>query len=208
MSLYPVNLKAEGRLCTIVGGGAVARRKAGALLDCGARVRVVAPALDRSFEPLYGRFEHVARAYRWGDLEGSFIVIAATDDEDVNRAVVEEARGRHLLLNVVDRPDECNFYVPSCVRRGGLLVTVSTGGQLPALSKQLRQRLEMEFPEEWAGVLELMGQARQRLVFRIKDEETRKRCLTELAGLDLVTVFQQGGRDAVEAEIEKCISQY
>lgn len=208
MSLYPVNLKVEGRLCTVIGGGAVALRKVESLLGCGARVRVVSPALDSGFEPLHGRFEHVARPYHWGDLKDSFMAIAATDDEDTNRAVEEEARGRHVLVNVVDSPGQCDFYVPSSVVRGDLMITVSTGGQLPALSRQIRKRLEVEFPEEWAGVLDLMGKARQRLTFRIKDEEERRRCLTELAEMDLLPVFLDGGREAVEAAIDKCISQY
>lgn len=208
MTLYPVNLKVKGRLCTVIGGGDVALRKVESLLDCGARARVVSPALDSGFEPLHGRFEHVARPYHWGDLKDSFLAIAATDDEDTNRAVEEEARGRHVLVNVVDSPAQCDFYVPSSVVRGDLMITVSTGGRLPALSRQIRKRLEVEFPEEWAGVLDLMGKARQRLTFRIKDEEERRRCLTELAEMDLLPVFLDGGREAVEAAIDKCISQY
>lgn len=208
MALYPANLKVEGRLCTVIGGGAVAVRKAEALIKCGARVRVIAPALDSAFEPLHGSFEHVARPYRWGDLEGSFIAIVATDDEDTNRAVEEEAHGRHLLLNVVDRPGRCDFYVPSTVRRGDLMVTVSTGGQFPALSRRLRRQLEQEFPEAWSQVLALLGKARRRVVFRIKDEGKRRQCLAEMAELDLTPVFKRGGQEAVEAEIEKCISRY
>jgi precorrin-2 dehydrogenase/sirohydrochlorin ferrochelatase len=208
VSLYPINLKVESRLCTIIGGGRVAVRKAASLLECGAEVKVISPALDPEFEMYHGRFEHVARPYRWGDLEGSFLAIAATDEEETNRAVEEEAHGRHLLLNVVDKPEQCNFYVPSTIRRGELLITVSTGGELPALSKRLRRRLQEEFPEEWAEALTLLGEARRRVIASVSDEAKKSECLGELAALDLVTPLREGGPEQARAEIEKCISRY
>lgn len=208
MTLYPVNLKITGRRCTIVGGGEVALRKAESLLECGARLRVVAPALDPGFDSWHGRFEHIARPYRWGDLEGSFLVIAATDDEKTNQAVEEETLGRHLLLNVVDQPERCNFYVPASVRRGELLLTVATGGQSPALAKRLRLRLEEHYGPEWEPVLNLLGKARQRVIDSIGDPEQRRRCLTALAGLDLIDEYRHGGEIAVQAEIDRCISRF
>ncbi|MHB0866822.1 MAG: precorrin-2 dehydrogenase/sirohydrochlorin ferrochelatase family protein [Thermoleophilia bacterium] len=208
MSLYPVNLKVEGRLCVIIGGGRVALRKAESLLACGAEIKVISPALDTGFEVWHGRLEHVARPYRWGDLDGAFLAIAATDDDAVNRAVVEEAHGRHLLLNVVDKPEQCNFYVPATVRRGELLVTVSTGGELPALSSRLRQQLQEEFPEAWAEALTLLGEARRQVIDRVDDETKKAQCLGELAALNLVRLLQSGGAEAAESEIEKCISPY
>ena len=208
VDLYPVNLKIESRLCVIIGGGKVAVRKAASLLECGARVKIVSPVLDSGFEAYDGRFEHVVRAYRQGDLEGAFLVIAATNDSDTNKAVEEEANSRHLLLNVVDRPDQCNFYVPSTIRRGELLITVSTGGELPALSKRLRQQLEAEFPEQWAEALTLLGRARREVISGAGDEAKKAQCLAELAALDLVPLLKSGGAEAARAEIDKCISQY
>ena len=220
MVLYPANIKIEGRLCIIIGGGRVAARKAASLLECGARVRVVSPNLDSGFDELgggqaqgaadgrAGELAHVARPYQAGDLKGSFLVIAATDDEAVNRAVEAEAQERGLLLNVVDKPEQCNFYVPSSVRRGELMLTVSTGGQLPALSKRLRRRFEEEFPAEWALALELLGEARGQVISRLKDDSIKKECLTELAALDLVPLLRDAGEPAARSEIEKCISRY
>lgn len=186
----------------------MAVRKAASLLECGAAVTVISPALHPEFEMLHGAFEHVGRPYRWGDLEGAFLAIAATDDDDTNRAVEEEAHGRRLLLNVVDKPEQCNFYVPSTIRRGELLITISTGGELPALSKRLRRQLELEFPEEWAEALELLGEARREVISGIGDEAKKTECLTELAALDLVPLIRDGGADAAETEIDKCISRY
>ena len=207
MVLYPANLKIEGRLCVIIGGGRVASRKAAALLACGARLKVVSPELDSGFGDA-AAFEHVARPYETGDLKGAFMAIAATDDDAVNRAVEEEARALQLLLNVVDKPEQCNFYVPSSVKRGDLMLTVSTGGQLPALSKRLRRQLEEEFPGEWELALELLGEARGQVISRISDEEKKKECLTELAVLDLIPLLRDGKESVARSEIEKCISRY
>ncbi len=192
----------------IIGGGRVAARKAAALLECGASVKVVSPELDPAFAELGVDFEHVERPYSAGDLEGAFLAIAATDEEAVNRAVEGEARERQQLLNVVDKPEQCNFYVPSSIRRGELMLTISTGGQLPALSKRLRKQLEAEFPGEWAPALELLGEARGQVISRIDDEEKKKECLTELAALDLVPLIRDEGEQAARSEIEKCISRY
>lgn len=208
MALYPVNLKIEGRSCVIVGGGKVAVRKAASLLECGAKVKVVSPALDAEFDVLRGEIEHVDRPYRRGDLQEAFLAIAATDDDETNRAVEEEAQSLQLLLNVVDKPEQCNFYVPSTVRRGELLITVSTGGELPGLSKRLRKQLEAEFPEGWAEALTLLGEARRKVIASVSDEAQKAKCLTELAALDLVPLLSKGGVEAAEAEIERCISRY
>lgn len=208
MALYPVNLRIDGRPCVIIGGGRVAARKAAALLDCGARLKVVSPELDPGFADLGVVFEHIERPYEPGDLAGAFLAIAATDDDTVNRAVEAEAAERQLLLNVVDKPEQCNFYVPSSVRRGELMFTVSTGGQLPALAKRLRRQIEGEFPGEWAPALELLGEARGQVISRIEDEGKKKECLTELAALDLVPLLRDGSETAARSEIEKCISRY
>jgi precorrin-2 dehydrogenase/sirohydrochlorin ferrochelatase len=207
MMLYPLNLKVEGQPCTVIGGGKVAARKVATLLQCDARVWVIAPRLDTDFDGLEG-FVHVNREYTEGDLESAFLAIAATDDDETNRVVRAEAKARGVLINVVDQPERCDFYVPSSIRRGELLLTVSSGGQLPALSKRLRRQLEAEFPGEWGPVLELLGSARAVVISTMADEDKRRQCLAELAGLDLVRIMRQEGEDAVKTEIDACISRY
>jgi len=205
--LYPANLNLQGRHCVVIGGGKVAARKVGDLLECGARVRVIAPGLDEAFRGLEG-FQHEARGYGAGDLAGAFLAIAATDDETVNSAVTREAAELGVLLNVVDQPERCAFQVPSRVRRGDLLITVSTGGALPALSRHIRERLEQEFPAEWGPVLEMLKSARAGVISRVGDEEQKRQCLAGLAGLDLVGAMRRGGEAAVKSEIDKCISRF
>jgi siroheme synthase-like protein len=133
---YMACLDLEGRSTLVVGGGAVAVEKAQGLLDCGARVTVVAPAvLDRAARmPV----ELVRRPYRESDLDGRFLVIAATSDESVNRQVHRDAEARGLLCNVADVPELCNFILPAVHRAGPIAVAVSTGGASPALAQRLR----------------------------------------------------------------------
>ena len=133
---YMACLDLEGRSALVVGGGPVAREKLEGLLDCGARVTLVAPEI----EPDLARpgVELVRREYRASDLEGRFLVVAATSTAPVNRQVFRDAEARGLLCNVVDVPDLCSIILPAVHRRGPIAVGVSTGGASPALAQRLR----------------------------------------------------------------------
>ena len=133
---YMACLDLEGRPVLVVGGGAVAREKVAGLLECGARVTVVAPEIDPELG-LTG-VELVRRDYRTSDLDGRILVVAATSTEEVNRRVFSDAEARGLLCNVVDVPDLCSFILPAVHRRGPIAVAVSTGGASPALAQRLR----------------------------------------------------------------------
>lgn len=166
MRYYPVNLDLRGRHCLVVGGGAVGSRKVKGLLACGAVVTVVSPEVRPRLEQLaaQGRIALHRRPYRSEDLEGIFLVIGATDEEPLNRRIHGDAQQRGLLCNIADRPEVCNFILPAVVRRGDLLIAISTSGRSPAFAKHLRRRLEAEFGPEYALFLELMGRLRQRLL--------------------------------------------
>lgn len=129
-------LALEGRDCLVVGGGPVGAEKASGLLSAGARVTVVSPTLDAAFAPL--EVEWRQRVYASGDLEGMFLVIAATSERAVNEAVHADAEARGMLCNVADVPELCNFILPAVHREGPITVGVSTGGASPALAKRLR----------------------------------------------------------------------
>ena len=129
-------LDLEGRSALVVGGGPVAREKVEGLLDCGARVTVVAPDIDPQLDR--PGVELLRREYRTGDLDGRFLVVAATSTEEVNRRVFREAEARGLLCNVVDVPDLCSVILPAVHREGPIAVAVSTGGASPALAQRLR----------------------------------------------------------------------
>ncbi len=159
---YPVNLVLDGRRCLVVGGGKVAIRKVEGLLACGGRVTVVALRVDPQLRALDG-VTIEERPWRPADLDGMWLVIAATDDPAVNRAVYDAGQGAGVWVNGADDPANCSFTLPSVVRRGDLQVTVSTGGRSPALATWLRRRLEGEIGPEYAVLLDLLATERDGL---------------------------------------------
>jgi precorrin-2 dehydrogenase/sirohydrochlorin ferrochelatase len=172
----------------------VAQRKVESLMEAGAdRVAVISPRLTRKLRALLQakRIEHRPRGYQQGDLEGAFVVIAATDDPDVNGEVWQEAQERRLLINVVDDPQRCNFFVPSVVRRGDLTISICTGGQDPALSARLRQELEPRFGREYATFLEIAGTLRER-VGRELSGRARSRFWNALADSEILALLKEG----------------
>jgi siroheme synthase-like protein len=156
---YPVALELSGRRCVVVGGGGEAERKARALLEAEADVVVIAPAVTDGLGDLIRRGEltHVTRSYERGDLAGAFLVIAAAGDRAV---VFAEAEAERVLCNAVDDVEHCHFAVPSIVRRGELLLAISTGGRAPALAKRLRRRLTAELGWEWEALVDVLGEVR------------------------------------------------
>ncbi|MBI2304169.1 MAG: bifunctional precorrin-2 dehydrogenase/sirohydrochlorin ferrochelatase [Chloroflexi bacterium] len=165
MAYYPLFVRLEGKECLVVGGGEVAERKVASLLDYGARVRVVSPSLSPGLKGLVeaGRVSWVSRSYESGDSKGAFLAFAATDDNEVNQRVAQEVEEAGGLVNVVDSPRRCRFIVPAVVRRGELVMAVSTGGHSPALAKRVRRELEERFPPEYALLVRLVSQVRKQL---------------------------------------------
>jgi siroheme synthase-like protein len=157
-----VNLVLDGRPCLVVGGGQIALRKVDGLLACGGRVHVVAPRILAELAARPG-VTCDERPWRPEDMDGRWLVIAATDDPAVNRAVYEAGERAGIWVNGADDPANCSFTLPSVVRRGDLQVTVSTGGRSPALSTWLRRRLEGEIGPEYAVLLDLLAGEREGL---------------------------------------------
>ena len=165
----------------VVGGGAVATRKARKLYQAGAEVVVVSPEVLPELEDM--SVEVHERPYEYGDLEGADLAFAATDSREVNAAVAREASARGIRINVADRPAEGDFAVPSTLRRGGLQVAVSTGGASPTLARRIRNELEEVFGPEWAGVVEELEAVRRS--GEVPDEDLEgevSRCLSRLRG--------------------------
>ncbi len=179
--LYPIFLDLSGRRCVVVGGGEVANRKARKLLQARARVTVISPEIGAELESV--ALEVHRRPYREGDLEGAYLAFAATDSREVNAAVAREAEERGVPVNVVDRPSEGNFALPSTLRRGRLQVAVSTGGASPTLARRIRNELEEVFGPEWAGIVEELRKNRrsgEKGDERLEGEVSR--CLSRLSG--------------------------
>ena len=179
--LYPIFLNLDGKRCVVVGGGAVANRKARKLLQARAEVVAISPEVKPELESVATEVRR--RPYREGDLEGASLVFAAANRREVNAAVTREARGRGIPVNVADEPSEGDFALPSVLRRGQLQVAVSTGGASPTLARRVRYELESAFGSEWAGVVEALGRAR-RDGRRAEEEleEVVEECLSRLRG--------------------------
>lgn len=194
MNYYPVNLDIQERRCVVVGAGGVALRKVRRLLACSARITVVSPQIHPALRLLVeeGLIVWLAREFQPDDLAGAYLVIAATDRPGVNQAVAEEARRQDMLCNVIDQPGAGNFIVPSVVRRGDLMLTVSTSGQSPALSKHLRKVLERQFGNEYEAFLRLMGALRRHLVGADRDSEAHRELFEHLVRSDLIEAIGRG----------------
>lgn len=189
--LFPLFLKLKGRRCLVVGAGAVAEQKIGSLLAAGADVRVVAPDACDAIQTLAatGRITWVPRRFEPDDLEGAFVVIAATGKAAVSAAVFREAETRRLLCNAVDEPESCHFYYPAVVRRGDLQIAISTGGHSPALAQRLRAELEAVFGPEYGPWLRWLGRVRKRLFQRAIDPQRRKQALHRIASREVYERF-------------------
>jgi precorrin-2 dehydrogenase / sirohydrochlorin ferrochelatase len=183
MSLFPMFVKLEGRRCLVVGAGKVGEGKVRSLLVSRARVKVVAPSATPQVAAWaqVGLIEWEGREFAGSDLEGMFLVVAATSLVAVNTEVHREAQARGILCNAVDDPERCDFYYGSVVRRGQLQVAISTEGQSPALAQRLRRDIEAQIDPSYAGWLVELGKQRAELRRQPIDPEARRRRLHNLA---------------------------
>lgn len=183
MSLFPIFLKLTRRPCVVIGAGHLAESKIESLRAADAAITVIAAqASDRVAEQAAtGELTLHQRPYQTGDLNGAFLVVAATNDPAVNRAVFSEATEKGVLCNAVDDPPFCDFYFPSVVRRGDLQIAISTAGASPALAQQLRRDLNAQLPLDLGDWLADLGQLRREVVAAEPLNESRRLLLHELA---------------------------
>jgi precorrin-2 dehydrogenase / sirohydrochlorin ferrochelatase len=183
IGMFPIFLKLQGRLCLVVGGGTIAAPKVDSLLRAGGVVTVVAPRVNPEIEEQARTGELIwhVREFAISDLDGMFLVIAATDLQAVNHSVAEAARAHSVLCNSVDDPPDCDFFYPSVVRRGDLQVAISTAGKSPALAQRLRQEVDALLPAETGPWLDSLGETRARMLEAFPLSEERKHALHLLA---------------------------
>ncbi len=196
--LFPMFLKLSARSCLVVGAGAVAESKIASLMEASARVRVVAPeatAQVRSWSQS-NTIEWRQRAFESGDLDGMFLVVAATSSAELHERIFAEATRRGVLCNIVDVPALCDFYYPSVVQRGPLQIAISTAGLSPALAQRLRKQLEDQFGPEYEEWLVELGEAREKLHSARMDPEERKRLLHRGASEEAFEAFRRTRRRA------------
>ncbi len=176
MDFLPIFINIRDQPCLVVGGGEVAARKCAMLLRAGARVTLLAPALSNAFDAdlAAARITHRSGNFRDEDVAGHALVIAATNDDAVNRAVAAAARTRHIPVNVVDQPALCSFIMPSIIERAPVIVAVSTGGASPVLARLLRARLESMIPAGYGRLAALAATFRDQVKARFKPAERRR----------------------------------
>jgi precorrin-2 dehydrogenase/sirohydrochlorin ferrochelatase len=216
MSLFPAFLKLRNRPCLVVGAGEIAWSKITSLLDAKADIRVIATEARDEVHQLaaQGRIRLELRAYVPDDVLGNFLVIAATDDRDVNAVVYRDAEERNILCNAVDDPPNCDFYFGSIVRRGDLQIAISTNGESPALAQRLRREINAALPDDLGRWLADLGELRREVLQIYPAGEYRKQLLHTLAQREVCRSqscpsrrLALGSYDTVNGQTQDCTEE-
>ena len=191
MKYYPINLDLKGKKCLVVGGGRVAERRVISLLECEADVIVISPRVTPKLERLSvnKKITYKARSYKSSDLRGAYLIIASTDIQKLNRHIGERARKLGALVNIVSEPKLSDFIVPSVLRRGNLLLAISTSGTSPALSKRLRSNLETILGKEYEIFTNIIGAIRTKC--RSLPVKKRRRIYSQVAMSEIPELLRE-----------------
>ena len=209
MKLYPLNLDIENKNCVVVGGGEVALRKIRGLLEAGAIVKVIAPEICAGVEELFqcGEIFWLKANFSPELLGDEIILIAATDNPEVNRRAAQSAQAKKILVNVVDNVGG-NFNVPSRIRRGDFLLTLSTGANSPAFSKFVRQMLEAEFNENFGAGLKIISHYRREVKKLLPNPQARKIFWEQFLTREIWELLKLGAFDKLEKKFAETIRNF
>ncbi|MHB0998754.1 MAG: precorrin-2 dehydrogenase/sirohydrochlorin ferrochelatase family protein [Armatimonadota bacterium] len=204
---YMISLNLKDRKCIVVGGGPVADRKVRSLLESEADVVVVAPEIVPELMELIndGKIRHIQQTFEAEYLDEAFLVIAATDDAEINKSVYTEAKRRGILVNVVDQPDLCTFFVPAVVRRGELTIGISTSGRSPSLARKIKREIDPLFGPEYGEFAELLGKLRAEVHAKYPCSADRCKAFARILDSDVLELLEQGERDKAERKARQCI---
>ena len=208
MKFYPLNLNLEKKSCVVVGGGKVAFRKIRGLLSAGAIVKVIAPKICAQVEELFQRGEIFLTRENFSEelIGDEIILIAATDNPEVNRRASEAARAKKILVNDADAGGD--FNVPSTIRRGELLLTISTGGNSPAFSKFFREMLEAELGENFGAALEKISARRREIKKLLPNPQTRKIFWEKILTQETWQLLKDGRLEELEEKINHALESF
>ncbi|MDR1616895.1 MAG: bifunctional precorrin-2 dehydrogenase/sirohydrochlorin ferrochelatase [Syntrophomonadaceae bacterium] len=207
-TLFPVFLNLAGKNCLVVGGGRVATRKAADLLDYKAEITVVSPEAGAKIKGWdeTGGIVWRKKLFSPDDLSGMYLVMAATGSPLLNREIAELCRRRGIMINAADDPDNCDFFVPSVMRRKSLAIAVSTEGKSPLFARLLRQRLESVITDSYGDLVELLGEKREIIRAMALDDSQRRQLVTSLIDESTLEFLEQGEYEKIRERIEKCMS--
>jgi precorrin-2 dehydrogenase / sirohydrochlorin ferrochelatase len=189
-----------------LGGGGVAERKVLSLLDTGAKITVIAPKATKRIKSLAAKKKIVLnlRNFVHDDLKGKLLIFAATNSDEVNKQVARLAQKRGILVNCVDDPEECDFFVPSFFRRGSFVLALSTGGKVPALSKKIRRDIELSYGAIFAEYVKLLAKARSTIYRKASLSFQKKRDLIEkLIESDILSLLKKGKKKEASKLIQE-----
>lgn len=183
--LYPINLQIDDMKITIIGGGKVAYRKCKNFIDFGQNVTVVSSIFIEEFEIIKENINMIHDEYKEEYIKDSFIVVASTNDKTVNKRIGTYCREQGKLVNVVDDPKLSNYTVPAYVKRGDLLISISTGGKSPTLSSKIKMEIEEIYDDSYEEYINLLGEIRLEIINTIENISHRKEILNSLISMDL-----------------------
>lgn len=209
MAKYPIFLELGGRRTIVIGAGAVAARKAQALLTAGARLVVVAERIDNMMTvTCQGKNAEIIKSkYTKDYLAGAVLVIAATNNNQLNKQIYKDCQELEILCNVVDVPELCDFYVPAVVKRGDLQIAIGTEGRCPAYAGHIRKKLEKVFTEKHGLFLNELEKLRKRIIKEVEEPAARKALLGELADDKSFEYFIENDKDHWRAFVEELINK-
>jgi len=206
--LYPIFINLADKMCLVVGGGKVAQRKIETLLEYKAQVLVVSPGVTDRIK-YWAERKHItwkSRLFEPSDLEDVFLVFIATGDSRTNKEIAALCRDRGIMVNAVDDPENCDFYVPAILRRDSLCIAVSTEGKSPLLAAKLRNELENMIPAEYGDWVEILGRLRDEIKRSDLDIDRRQQLFTDLVYSDILDLLIQGRKQEAEERITACMS--
>ncbi len=210
MRYYPINLDIKNRVCLVVGGGEVATRKVNMLVRCGAKVTVISPEVTDELKELSSnhKINLNERGYQSSDLnENIFLVFAATDNAKVNRQVQADADHLRILCNIADNPDHSHFTLPAVVNQGDLILSISTSGKSPALSRIIRRELEQSFGPEYAECLRIMGDIRENLLKKGHAPEAHRKLFRSVLDKGLIKMIKAKDSAGVQTLLTEVFGQ-
>jgi len=209
MPYYPIFLDLNNENVVVVGGGEVAERKIKNLLMYGCTIYISSPHLTPHLEQLVAtkKIHHIPYESLDAHMDDTFMVIAATDDTKVNSKIASQAKNHGLLINTVDQPKDCNFIMPSIMKRGNLQIAISTAGKSPALAKKIRKNLESTFPPEYDSFVELLGIIRTKLLSQDQPSSKNKIIFQQLVDSNLLEMITHKNWDGIRATLQSILGE-
>lgn len=203
--LYPILLKLENKPVLVIGGGKVAERKVSSLLECEAKVFIISKDLTQGLKKLLDekKISYLASDFSPEHLNDKFLVIVATNNAKLNKDIAKTVKQRGILVNVVDQPSECNFFVPSILRRGDLIIAISSSGKSPAFSKAIRKELESRYGPEYGIFLDMIGAIRSILISGGYSKERKEKVFKELLESDMINKIKEKDVEGIIKIISK-----